>query len=86
VDWDVKIVEIMQQLKILRPCLCLVGDTNWSGWFFGFVTNPATGHLELWRLNRNATEGFAMTDWKEWTSEENHSSWVILSDPKEYRI
>jgi len=83
-DWDAKITEVMQQLRIPTPCLLIFADTNWAGWFFGFVKNPTTGHLELWRVNRNATQGFPMTDWKEWLSQKNSSRWVLLSVAKEY--
>ena len=82
-DWDLKIAETMAALN-LRPKTCLFADTNWSGWFFGFVTNPGTGQLELWRLNRNGTQGFPMSDWKDWLSGKNKEPWVILSRPDEY--
>jgi hypothetical protein len=62
----------------------LFADTNWSGWYFGFVKNPTTERLELWRLNRTATQGFPMTDWKQWFDPSNTSAWVVLNQPKEY--
>lgn len=83
VDWDQKIVEAMERIGI-RPRPLLFADTNWSNWLFGFVVNPATEQLELWRLNRTATQGFPMTDWKEFLSPTNTSAWVILSKPEEY--
>lgn len=83
-DWDLKIAHAMRHLRLSYRHPILFADTNWSNWFFGFVANPVTGHLELWRLNRTATQGFPMTDWKEWTSETNDSPWVVLTSPKEY--
>lgn len=83
IDWDQKITDAMAALNF-RPKTNLFADTNWSGWFFGFVTNPGTGHLELWRLNRNGTQGFPMSDWKQWLSEKNKDPWVILSNADEY--
>ncbi len=83
IDWDGKIADVMRRLGYLSQSV-LFGDTNWSGWFFGFVSNPATGQLELWRLNRTGTQGFPMVDWKQWLDEKNNSAWVVLTDPKEY--
>ncbi len=83
VDWDKKIAEEMRNWELLPNALPF-GDTNWSGWIFGFIQNPATGQLELWRLNRSATRGFPMTDWKEWLCKENNSPWILLSAPEEY--
>lgn len=83
IDWDAKIAEELRKLRLLPEAL-LFADTNWSGWFFGFVQNPVTAELELWRLNRTATQGYPMSDWKEWTSFQNTSAWIILSEPKEY--
>jgi hypothetical protein len=82
-DWDQKIVDTMRRLGIL-PNSVLFADTNWSGWYFGFVKNPTTERLELWRLNRTATQGFPMTDWKQWFDPSNTSAWVVLNQPKEY--
>lgn len=86
IDWDLKISEGMRKLRLAPPSITLFADTNWSGWFFGFVVNGATQKLELWRLNRNGMQGFPMSDWKEWTSPNNSSSWVLLSKPDEYMI
>ncbi|MBX7067046.1 MAG: hypothetical protein K1X28_07435 [Parachlamydiales bacterium] len=83
IDWDRQIAEAMRKLKFLPDAL-LFGDTNWAGWFFGFVQNPTTGAVELWRLNRTATQGFPMFDWKEWVGNENFSPWVVLAKPLEY--
>jgi hypothetical protein len=84
VDWDMKIAKIMRHFGCAPPFITLFADTNWSHWFFGFVLNPATSQLELWRLNRNGTQGFPMHDWKEWTSPSNSARWVLLSNIAEY--
>lgn len=83
-DWDEEIVETMRRLGLCQSHKLLFADTNWSGWFFGFVVNPATGHLELWRLNRNGMQGFPMSDWKEWLSPKNSSPWIFLAKAEEY--
>lgn len=84
IDWEQKIVNAMEGYGCGFSPSTLFADTNWAGWFLGFVINPATGHLELWRLNRNRTQGFPMTDWKEWLSRKNSAPWVVLSEPLEY--
>lgn len=82
-DWDQKIAHEMRKWGVLADVI-LFADTNWSDWFFGFVHNPVTAHLELWRFNRTATQGFPMNEWKEFLAPENSSSWIILSEPAEY--
>ncbi len=84
VDWDAKIVEAMRHFRFCQPHLILFADTNWSSWYFGFVANPTTAMLELWRLSRNGMQGFPMTDWKEWMDQNNSSPWILLSNPEEY--
>src|SRR3989344_1062414 len=82
-DWDMKIAKAMRDLGYL-PTPYLFGDTNWSSWFFGFLHHPITHELELWRLNRTATQGAPMSEWKQWQSPQNSSEWVILIEPNEY--
>jgi hypothetical protein len=63
------------------PQPLLFGDTNWSGWLFGFVRHLGTGELQLWRLNRTALKGAPMK-WK--SIFENGGVWtILLSNPVE---
>lgn len=78
IDWDQKIAEEMRQLGICYPHLLLFADTNWSGWFFGFVSNCYSGRLELWRLNRIGMQGFPMHQWRHYFSQENQIPWTVL--------
>ncbi len=84
VDWDEKIEIEIRRLGLTYPRLILFADTNWSGWFFGFVANLFTGQLELWRLNRIGTRGYPMSDWKQWFSLQNQTPWILLSRATEY--
>lgn len=84
VDWDEKIASQIRRLGLSYPNLLQFADTNWSGWFFAFVSNIFTGQIELWRLNRVGTQGYPMNDWKQWLSADNKSPWVILTRPSEY--
>ncbi|HSX26600.1 MAG TPA: hypothetical protein VLE89_06305 [Chlamydiales bacterium] len=84
VDWDGEIAKGARRLELCYPDPVVFADSNWSGWLFGFIVNPATNQLELWRLNRTATQGYPMNDWREWLSSKNSSPWILLTDPKEY--
>lgn len=84
VDWDEKIASQIRRLGISYPHLLLFADTNWSGWFFAFVTNPFTGQLELWRLNRIGSQGYPMNDWKQWLTPANKTPWIVLPRQSEY--
>ncbi len=84
VDWDWEIAETMRLIGISSPHPIIFADTNWSDWFFGFIVNPVTNQLELWRLNRTALQGYPMNDWKEWMDAKNTAPWIILSKSKEY--
>ncbi len=83
-DWDREIAEKLRQIGCAYPHPLLFADSNWSGWFFGFILNPGTHQLELWRLNRIGNQGYPMTDWKEWMVPKNTSPWVLLTKSREY--
>jgi hypothetical protein len=83
-DWDETIAAQIRRLGFTYPHLLLFADTNWSGWFFGFVANAFTGQTEIWRLNRIGTQGYPMIDWKPWLSPGNKSPWVLLPRQSEY--
>lgn len=83
-DWDLELVKRMRSLGYCYPDPVFFGDSNWSGWRLGWILNVATGHLELWRLNRTGLVGFPMTEWSFYVSSSNELPWVILSNPSEY--
>jgi len=82
VDWDLKIASQMRKLGFSYPHLIQFAETNWSGWFFGFVPNPFTGQTELWRLNRIGSQGFPMG--QKWLSPNNDRPWIIFPRQAEY--
>lgn len=71
---------------LAQPTPLLFADTNWSGNYFGFVVNPGTGSLELWRLDHTLTEGVQMSSWKQWLNGVDRKSWSIYSRPHEYEM
>lgn len=85
-DWDQTVSDRLRQNGWAYPYPLLFADTNWSGWCFGWMINFFTETLELCRCNRIATQVIPMHDWKPWLSEQNTQSWVLLSNPQEYRL
>ena len=84
IDWDLEIGSIARSSHVFYPHPILFADTNWSGWFFGFVFNAFTKRLELWRLTRSGLQGFPMTEWNLWFSPSNKIPWVVLPRSNEY--
>lgn len=67
-----------------QPTSLLFADTNWTNYFFGFVVNPGTMRLELWRLDRTLSRGVPMSQWKHWLNGIDRKSWSIFTHPFEY--
>lgn len=86
IDWDQELASQARALHLCYPHPLFFADTNWSGWFFGFIVSPLTDRLELWRLSRTGLQGVPMSDWNIWFSAENQIPWAILSRPEEYNI
>lgn len=85
-DWDMELADAARRFGWSYPAPLLFADTNWSSWYFGWILNPSTAELELWRLNRVGTRGFPMSDWKKFTSLENRLPWAILTKSEEYAL
>jgi hypothetical protein len=73
-----------QYLGAASPKPCLFADTNWSNYHFGFLVNPGTSRLELWRLDRTGTEGMPMSSWKRWLNGSERKPWSVYTRPYEY--
>lgn len=71
---------------LAQPTPLLFADTNWGGNDFGFVVNPGTGRLELWRLDQTLSEGVPMSAWKHWLNGVDRKTWSIFSRPYEYEM
>lgn len=67
-----------------QPTALLFADTNWTNYFFGFVINPGTLRLELWRLDPTMTCGVPMSSWKQWLNGTDRKTWSVLTRPFEY--
>lgn len=79
-----KLDACLKKLKLSPPPPLLFADTNWAQYYFGFVVNPSTLGLELWRLDRRGQNGMPMSSWKEYVDGTSKKPWGILTNPKEY--
>lgn len=67
----------------LSPRCLIFADTNWPGFYFGFVINPGTQELELWRFDASQSISYPMSSWKKWLGFEN-KPWTVYIKPSEY--
>jgi hypothetical protein len=66
------------------PSTILFADTNWTSQYFGFVVNPGTNQLELWRLDRTGASGAKMSIWQRFLDGTDHSPWNVYTHLFEY--
>jgi hypothetical protein len=83
-DFGMELAGAARALGWSYPAPIIFADTNWAGWFFGWIVNPATARLEFWRLNRTGTRGVPMLEWSEFFSPRNRLPWVVLPQSEEY--
>ena len=61
------------------PEAILFADSNWSHYYFGFIYNPGTENLELWRVDRSGLFGSPMSSWQKYFA--NSRPWGLLTEP-----
>ncbi len=71
-------------LNISAPTPFVFADTNWANFYFGFLINPGTGRLELWRMDRTASQGMPMSSWQHWINGTDKKTWSVYVRPSEY--
>lgn len=84
--FDNNLVKLQEQLYHfnLGPKVPHVfGDSNWPRESLGFVVNPLTLDLEVWRVYPAGTIGFPMILWNEFDKE---STYGVFSDPLQYKL
>lgn len=85
-DLDLYVANHARFVGAAPPTPLLFADTNWAGNYFGFVVNPGTGRLELWRLDRTLSRGVQMSPWKQWLNGSDPKTWSIFTRPYEYEM
>lgn len=84
-DYHLHISLAAQKLGFAMPAPLIFADTNWVKDMFGFVVNPGTGKLELWRLDYTGSNGYPMTGWKQWVDgSRSDLRWGIYVKPFQY--
>lgn len=87
VDWLRGIHFAAQKLGYSMPRPVIFADTNWVTDMFGFVVNPGTGEVELWRLDETGIHGAPMSIWTRWLDGSHHDpKWGIYPRPHEYKL
>jgi len=85
-DLYAKLDAAFRTCHLLPPPPLLVADTNWEQFYFGFIVNPGTLSLDLWRIDRYGHEGFPLPSWKSYLDGSSALPWGILRNPSEYQM
>jgi hypothetical protein len=84
-DLHAQIAEKARKYHLSMPHCLLFADTNWSGFYFGFVLGIKSSQLELWRVDKMG-KGFPMRAWNRFFSAENPQQWGVCIYPNEYTL
>lgn len=77
----------LRQLELAGPAPVIFADSNWARDYFGFLVNPGTGNLELWRLDYTGLIGSPMSHWKKWLDgSRTDRTWGVYINPHEYML
>ncbi len=78
------VTETMRELGYALPGPILFADTNWVKNVFGFVVNPGSAQLELWRFDECGSEGTPMRMWKQYVNGTSRQEWGLYTNPYQY--
>ncbi|MBS4167749.1 hypothetical protein [Parachlamydia sp. AcF125] len=85
IDYHKEISLVARKLGYATPAPFMFADTNWVKEEFGFVINPGTDKLELWRVDPIGSSGAPMASWDKWLDGSRRDlSWGIYNHPYEY--
>jgi len=87
IDYHTEITATAKKLGYALQAPIIFADTNWVKEEFGFVVNPGTGNLELWRCDPLGQTGYPMSSWEQWLDGSRKDiTWGIYTKPYEYRF
>lgn len=66
VDFHREILKAFAKLKLCYPRPIIFADSNWACYNLGFIINPTTLILEIWRFDFIEKKGIPMTEWSLW--------------------
>jgi len=85
IDYHWHVSAVAKALGFAIPTPVIFADTNWVKDEFGFVVNPGTGKLSLWRVDYTGSVGVPMTSWEQWLNGSRQDrTWGIYTRPYEY--
>lgn len=85
IDYHFHVAKAAQNLGYALPTPVLFADTNWAKELFGFVVNPGTSQLDLWRVDYTGSRGAPMSSWREWLNGSRKDlTWGVYTKPFEY--
>jgi hypothetical protein len=80
IDRHAKISARAQALK-LAPTSIIFADSNWPGAYFGFVINPITLDLEVWKTDLTGSLATPLPLVKTWLGKGKEFTWTIYTGP-----
>ncbi len=83
-DLPGRLRRLIERLGLAMPRPILFADTNWTQEKFGFLVNPGTGELEMWRSDYLGVQAAPMTRWSSWVDGSGKIPWSIYVNPSEY--
>lgn len=84
-NYHLLVCQAAQKLGFALPTPTIFADTNWVKDEFGFVVNPGTGGMELWRVDYMGSTGYPMAEWKQWVNGSRPDlKWGVYVKPYEY--
>ncbi|MCC5831940.1 MAG: hypothetical protein JJU12_02735 [Chlamydiales bacterium] len=84
VPFHERITDAMRAHRYAYPEPILFADTNWVKNTFGFIVNPGTGNLELWRFDDCGSEGHPISIWRRYLDGTDRLQWGLYSAPNQY--
>ncbi|MCE5316337.1 MAG: hypothetical protein LLG04_03110 [Parachlamydia sp.] len=84
-DYHALVAKAARACSFSLPEPILFADSNWIRDDFGFIVNPGTGKLDLWRFDATASTGSPMASWQQWLDGSRKDlPWGVYTRPYEY--
>jgi hypothetical protein len=83
-DLHAEISLAMQKLELSMPQPLIFADSNWVRDYFGFIVNPGTEEIELWRMDYAGASAIPIPDWRKWLDGTQKKPWGLYTKPFEY--
>ncbi|SPN73905.1 hypothetical protein C10C_0762 [Chlamydia serpentis] len=81
-DMYLRLASAMRHHNLAYPAPLLFGDSNWPYIYFGFILNPGTEEIDLWKFNYAGLQGQPLDDIEELFL--ISKSWTLYANPIDY--